>query len=232
MSKLKDVVNNKFAGQGIQVTTFTAEDNKTVSNNIHSNETRTSQNDCVAGLLICIDSNSRYIDFRKLWTLKGSVRKFIENLYELKKSILNEKTLKSVKHILINIGVNDLDSKSGSDVFAELKGIIEVTRSKYPGISIILGEITPRADNKDDEVKLGNNLINDWAKKQVDVFLAKHSNLRDPDWTMFKDTKHITCDAIPRFASNLKRAREGRERFILFWESIFCLVLGLLNIDF
>ena len=84
-----------------------------------------------------------------------------------------KKTLRSVKHILINIGVNDLDSKSGSNVFAELIGLIEVIRSKYPGISIILGEITPRADKKDDEVKLCNDLINDWAKKQVDVFLAK-----------------------------------------------------------
>ena len=43
-------------------------------------------------LLICMDSNRRYIDYRKLWTLKGSRRKPCGNLYELNETIKNEKT--------------------------------------------------------------------------------------------------------------------------------------------
>ena len=59
---------------------------------------------------------------------------------------------------------------------------------------------------RDTEVIKCNTLIRDWSKHQTDVFLAIHSNLRDPGWSMFRDAKHITKDAIPRFASNIKRA--------------------------
>ena len=59
-------------------------------------------------LLICIDSNRRYIDWRKFWTLKGTEKRFCGNLAELERYIRSENKIGTLKNILINIGVNDL----------------------------------------------------------------------------------------------------------------------------
>ena len=156
-------------------------------------------------LLICMDSNRRFIDYRKLWTLKGSQRWACGNLFELREKVEKEEKIKNVKYMLINVGVNDLDQKSGENVFDELKNTINIIRNKYEGIKIMLSEITPRRDEKDAEVKICNDLITDWANTQQYIYLARHNNLRDPEWTMFFDTKHIHRLAVPRFAANLKR---------------------------
>ena len=35
--------------------------------------------------------------------------------------------------------------------------------------------------------------------------LVKHDNLRDPDWSLFHDVKHIKKRSIPKFVRNLKQ---------------------------
>ena len=116
---------------------------------------RSSQNTVSAEteLLICMDSNRRYIDYRKLWTLKGSRRWSCGNLFRLRENVENKENIKNLKYILINVGVNDLDQKSGEDVFKDLTNTIDVIRNKFEGITIILSEITPRNDERDIEVK-------------------------------------------------------------------------------
>ena len=76
----------------------------------------------------------------------------------------------------------------------------------FPEIKIILSEITPRTDGKDKEVIKCNELIKEMAKNDDSIFVAFHSNLRDEDYFMFTDVKHISRNAVPRFAANLKRA--------------------------
>ena len=58
----------------------------------------------------------------------------------------------SLKHVLINAGVNDIDTKSGMQVFQEMEVTVEQLSMKYPGIKIIFSEITPRNDKRDNEV--------------------------------------------------------------------------------
>ena len=99
-------------------------------------------------LLICMDSNSKYINFRKLWTTRNSERKRCYTLAQLHQVILNS-DIKTLHHILINIGVNDTDTKSGVDVFEEIKDNIGLIKRKYPDIKIILCELTPRKDERD-----------------------------------------------------------------------------------
>ena len=66
-----------------------------------------------------MDSNSKHIDFRKLWTLRGSRHKPCGNLGELKMYVDNN-DIKSLKYVLINIGVNDIDVKSDEDVYNDV----------------------------------------------------------------------------------------------------------------
>ena len=59
---------------------------------------------------------------------------------------------------------------------------------------------------KKTEVIICNRLITEWAKDRVYIHLTKHINLRDPEWSMFHDAKHVDRNAIPRFTANLKKA--------------------------
>ena len=72
-------------------------------------------------LLIFIDSNKRHIDWRKFWTLKGSSKKFRGSFY-------NIDIARSVKHVLINVGVNDLETKPAEEAVNQVKKIINMSR--------------------------------------------------------------------------------------------------------
>ena len=69
-------------------------------------------------ILFCMDSNRRFIDFRKLWTIKGSQIQACGNLNEVKAFIQNC-NIRTLQHILINVGVNDLDTKNAETVFED-----------------------------------------------------------------------------------------------------------------
>ena len=141
-------------------------------------------------ILFCMDSNRKYIDFRKLWTLKGSRRKPCGNIRELNKFIDNN-DIHSLKYILINVGVNDIDTRSGEEVYESLRETVEKLKTKYIGISIILGELTPRGDHRDAEGVKCNVLINQLAENDDQITVAHHFNLRDEEHTMFEDIKGI-----------------------------------------
>ena len=48
-------------------------------------------------LLICIDSNRRYIDWRKFWTLKGTEKRFCGNIAEIERYIRSENKIGTLK---------------------------------------------------------------------------------------------------------------------------------------
>ena len=110
----------------------------------------------------------------------------------------------SLKSILIHTGVNDTDDTCGTKVGEKLFTIINKIQAKFPGIKIIVSEVTPRMDGKDSEVKKCNNVINQYAKRREGIYIAAHSNLRDQRF--FRDNKHIKEIKIAKFAANLKRA--------------------------
>ena len=151
------------------------------------------------------DSNSKFIDCRKLWTIKKTKWKRCGNLNEVKTK-LTDTNYSGLKYMLINVGVNDTDENSGISVFNRLTEIIGYIKQKYKGIKIILGEITPRADNRDHEVVNCNNLINEFANTNTNIYIAHHENLRDEKNTFLHDNKHIKKDCLGRFAANLKKA--------------------------
>ena len=148
-------------------------------------------------LLIFIDSNRKHIDWRKFWKINGSEKCFCGNLWNIREKIEKE-----------NVGVNDLDRQDANEVFQQLVQIINIIRQKFVNTKITLSEITPRMDDRDQEVKKCNILINQFGEENDYIFIARHSNLRDLHGTMFDDDKHITINAVPRFVSNIKRALE------------------------
>ena len=167
-----------------------------------SNENRADQQ---IDLLVFMDSNRRHIKWRQFWTLKGTEKYFCGQLVEVEKRF-REETAKSIKHILIHVGVNDLDTRTPEQVTQHIKVIISGMRKKFVGVKIVMSEITPRNDERDIDVIRCNELLQELYKNEVDVTIAPHSNLRDDNWSMFDDSKHVTEAAVPRLVSNIKRA--------------------------
>ena len=159
-------------------------------------------------LLLCFDSNRRYLDMKKLWKVKNSQMKACSTIYDVSQIFESNQFESTLKYVLLNVGMNDLDTKDHTQVFGEAELLFDQIRSKLPGIKLIISEITPRADQKDPEVKAYNHLLNNYATGCSDITVATHSNLRDPTWSMFKanDVKHIRKDGMGKFASNLIRA--------------------------
>ena len=76
----------------------------------------------------------------------------------------------------------------------------------YPGLKVIVGEITPRMDEMDIHVKATNTLLNQFANGMENVFLIKNDNLRPSDFFEEGDAKHLRRSCIARFAANIKIA--------------------------
>ena len=96
-------------------------------------------------LLIFFDSNRRCLDFRRLWTINNSGRKFVGILSEIR-NFVNVTDIKKLNHVFTNVEVNDIDSKNWTLIFQE---IVELLIPKYPGRKIACSEITPLKDRRD-----------------------------------------------------------------------------------
>ena len=48
----------------------------------------------------------------------------------------------------MSLGVNDIDTKSGNEVFSAFKQIVEDIWCKTPHIKIMLNEVTPSNDDR------------------------------------------------------------------------------------
>ena len=176
------------------------------SPDIQQRKTSQTPTDNETEIIMLMDSNSKFIEFRKLWTLAGTKIKRCGNINELTNIINEDIVYTNLKYILINVGVNDIDNQSGTDVFNRLKQTIHYIKNKFENVKIILSEITPRRDQRDEDVLMCNRLLNEYARSIEYLVIARHSNLRDTEGSFLYDAKHIKKTCIARFASNLKRA--------------------------
>ena len=81
--------------------------------------------DEVTELIMIMDSNSRFIDFRRLWTVNKTKTKRCGNLYEVNNFINQNTIYNNLKYIFINVGVNDIDDNSGTAVFNMINELLE-----------------------------------------------------------------------------------------------------------
>ena len=98
-----------------------------------------------------------------------------------------------------------MESSSGEEVFKKIQTTVEKLKTKYPNVKVIASEVTPRLDEFDTQVKDCNKLLNDYVSESNNVYIARHSNLRDPTFFL-ADKKHLQKRAAGRFASNIKWA--------------------------
>ncbi len=156
-------------------------------------------------LLIVIDSNEKHINRRLFWSLEKTKWSRCGNINEINAAISNNKYT-NLQYVLINVGVNDIDDEEGVNVALRLQGIINRIQELYPNIKIILSKITPRNDERDDQVVECNKALDNIYKSHPMVFLANQDNLRDNTYSFLFDAKHIKSSKIGRFAANLKIA--------------------------
>ena len=156
-------------------------------------------------LLICFDSNWQFINPRKLWKVNGSIVKRCSTLFDVSK-VVHSFPHSVVKHFLLNVGTNDLDEKDHHQVFGELEQVVDAIRTRYPGIQMVISEIPPRKDTRDEDVINFNELLRSYAANHTDITIALHHNLRDESYSMFYDNKHIKEIKVPKFAKNIIRA--------------------------
>ena len=153
---------------------------------------------------MCFDSNRKFINFRKLWTLKGTTRYRSSTLASVKSAIEREKAV-GVKYFLISVGTNDIDTKEPTEIINEYIEIVDLLRRKYPGIKIIANELPPRKEKYNDKVIQMNCLLGDLCQQNDFMFLVDQSKLRgDVEKTMFDD-KHIHRRSFYLYAGSIKR---------------------------
>ena len=86
----------------------------------------------------------------------------------------------------------------------------------HPGIKVIVGEVTPRMDEKDELVKEVNALINTYIESTENTYIIRNGNLRHQKFFYNGDPKHIRRDCIGRYAANIKHALRvayGRRKY-------------------
>ena len=101
------------------------------------------------------------------------------------------------------MGTNDLENKHYLQVWDEMKQLLDDVRRRFPGVKLIVSELLPRNDTKDEEATCFNTVLKSYAERYTDITIAIHSNMRDPKFFMFYDAKHIRENNVPRFAKNL-----------------------------
>ena len=119
---------------------------------------------------------------------------------------LNKTDLSEYDIVYIHTGVNDIDTVDGMSVADDLINIIEKIRHVYPSIKIIVSDITPRKQFRDDQVLKCNEKLGSSLRKRENITIGFHKNLRNPEWSFHKDDKHFAQVSIAKFASNIKVA--------------------------
>ena len=118
---------------------------------------------------------------------------------------------------MVSVGCNDLDRNGAQKVFDDVKKLVEKLHRLYPGIKVIVGEITPRMDAKDELVKEVNALINTFIETTDNAYIIRNSNLRHQKFFYDGDPKHIRRNCIGRYAANIKHALRvayGRKKYV------------------
>ena len=93
--------------------------------------------DTITKLIICIDSNRKYLDHR---LFLRDVNRFVDG-----------KKYSNLPAALISCGTNDIDTKTGSVVAGKLLATTNRIKQVYPYVKMILNDVTPRTDNLDNE---------------------------------------------------------------------------------
>ena len=145
----------------------------------------------------------KYLDRKLFWKMHGTSWKRCGTI-EIIKNIFDNESFTKLETVLIGCGVNDIDFKPGYQVADELLALCNHIRISNPTVKIIISEVTPRNDALDTEVIKCNQRLTTEVKHLTDVHLVVQSNLRENNWNLYHDVKHIKKNSIAKYAGNLK----------------------------
>ncbi len=145
-------------------------------------------------LLIVTDSIGRGLIANRLYRNKSvSVQKLRQgrNIQEAKEYLENTDT--DPRHVVIQVGTNDLVNKDVPIVRHELKELLQDTRAKFPTASVLFSQILPRIGNADFNNKAWQ--LNSAIKAACDtkgIHFIPHARL----WGMATRARHFVGDGI------------------------------------
>ena len=141
-----------------------------------------------------MDSNRNFLDPELLWENLTIIP--TGNIPELLRNI-DKNDLREYDVVVIHVGVNDIDTSDGKAVAKKLIEVTSRIKASTPGTKIILSEVTQRQLYRDDEVITCNKELR--ILQETDVTLARHSNLRDEQWSFHKpkDVNDIVTVGLP-----------------------------------
>ena len=74
-------------------------------------------------------------------------------------------------------------------------------RTKFPGTKLIINELLPRKDSRNDEARKLNQLLRRFETSNADITVAYQDNISDMN--MFYDAKHLHESKVPVYAKNI-----------------------------
>ena len=117
----------------------------------------------------------------------------------------SNKKYTNLKYFFMSVGCNDVVHKTPHQLFTNIHELVNRLKESFPGIKIILSEITPRMDQFDKRVEETNVLLQQYVSGNNELFLTRNSNLRNPDF-YWNDGIHLKQSITARFANNMKIA--------------------------
>ena len=117
----------------------------------------------------------------------------------------NDKKYTNLKYFFMSVGCNDVVHKTPHQLFTSIHELVVKLKESFPGIKVILSEVTPRMDEYDKRVEETNVLLQQYVRSNQELFLTRNSNLRNPDF-YWNDGIHLKQSISARFANNMKIA--------------------------
>ena len=159
-------------------------------------------------IVLLTDSNGKRLDKKKfcqpvplkdvLWTICYTLDQVDAALDSLKDT--------EIDMLVICCGTNDIDTIPGVTVAERLVKLTHQAKLQHPNTKIVVSETTPRQFDRDDEIKLCNAAIHTHLGQTPNVAIAVQSRLRDSNWALYEDNKHILRNRINVYAGNIKSA--------------------------
>jgi hypothetical protein len=169
-------------------------------------------------IVILTDSNGKRLNQKKfchpvpLKDVTWEIRYTLKDIHDALNSLCNVE----MDMLVICCGTNDTDKRSGQEVANELGQIVNRIKVEHPHTKLVISEATPRQYHRDQEIKICNQILHEQLDQMPGVAVAVQSGLRDGNWTLYDDDKHIKREKINIYAGNIKSAmrevRTGRSQ--------------------
>ena len=157
-------------------------------------------------VFMLVDSTARYIDKSKLMGKKKVTISNVGTILNTLDKISRWKDCAETRFVIIQCGVNDLKTKSVTDVQETIKSLMRILQEKYPNAKIVFSCLVVR--NKEHElydkmVQLNRN-IKSYCIENDGIMFVDHKNLHHKQ-NLFLDGIHPSEDGTKLIVANLHR---------------------------